>query len=242
MSHLKRHVAPKFWPIERRKNVWTTKPSPGPHQINRSIPLIFLIRDVLVLAENAREARIIIKQGKISVDKRIRKDPRLPLGLMDVVEIPDIKKYFRVTASRKGLVTEEISSEETSKKTCKIEDKRTIKGGLTQLNLHDGRNIIVKTNEYKPGDSLVIGLPDQSILEHYPFDKGSPVKIMGGKNIGLDGQILEIHERKTLLEKNKVIIEVDGKKIETLKNHLLVTGKSGQASSQSTEKKKSKIK
>ena len=62
-----------------------------------------------------------------------------------------------------------LSAEEAAWKICRIEGKTTIKGGKTQLNLHDGRNIIVEDAQaYSTGDSLKLGLPEQNVLEKAP--------------------------------------------------------------------------
>ncbi|MEM4788723.1 MAG: S4 domain-containing protein, partial [Ignisphaera sp.] len=95
-SHLKRLAAPAFWPILRKEYKWITKPSPGPHLLERCIPLLVLIRDVLKLAENAREAKKIIFDGEVLIDGRVRRDFKFPVGLMDVVSIPKINMYIRI--------------------------------------------------------------------------------------------------------------------------------------------------
>ncbi|OYT47886.1 MAG: 30S ribosomal protein S4e, partial [Desulfurococcales archaeon ex4484_42] len=65
--HLKRLAAPDFWPILKKEYVWTVKPSPGPHPIERSIPLLIIVRDILGYAETAREARRLIAEGHFKV-------------------------------------------------------------------------------------------------------------------------------------------------------------------------------
>ena len=42
------------------------------------------------------------KQANCYVDGRVRKDPKFPLGLMDVFSIPRIKKNYRVLIDVKG--------------------------------------------------------------------------------------------------------------------------------------------
>ena len=71
-------------------------PTPGPHPVEGSIPLLMAVRDFLKLAKTAREARKIIGERKFFVDGRVVTDYRFPLGLMDVLSIPSIDKYYRV--------------------------------------------------------------------------------------------------------------------------------------------------
>jgi hypothetical protein len=44
-----------------------------------------LLRDILKYATTGKEAKMIVKQGKVKVDGKTRFDERFPVGLMDVV-------------------------------------------------------------------------------------------------------------------------------------------------------------
>ena len=113
-------------------------------QLKNHYHLLIVVRDILKVADNAREAKIIINNGDILVDGRARKDYKYPVGFMDVIEIPKSEKVYRVLPDHKGrLVLHSISKKNAEFKLCMITDKTTIKGGKTQLNLHDGRNSIV---------------------------------------------------------------------------------------------------
>jgi len=233
---LKRYAAPKIWKIARKEHVWTVRPKPGPHPANRSRPLSLILRDVLKFADTAKEAKKIIKSGKILVDKRVIKEPAFPVGLMDILEIPDAKKAFRVEISKKGLEFVEIPIN-TSEKICRIEGKTTVKGGLMQLNLHDGRNILVKDPKaYRVFDSVLIQLPDQKILAHYRLEEGATVRIISGKNAGLKGIVEEIKRRKTMLEKSTVKLRTELGMVETPLEYVMVEA------SKKEEKKKEKKK
>ena len=70
-KHLKRYKAPKSWPIHPKEDTWTVKPSAGSHSIEDAIPLTLVIRDVLKLADNSREAKRIINSGNILVDGKM---------------------------------------------------------------------------------------------------------------------------------------------------------------------------
>jgi small subunit ribosomal protein S4e len=100
-KHLKRFKAPKHWPIHPKENKWTTKPNAGPHAIEESLPLLLIVRDILGVADNAREAKRIINNGEILVDGRARKDYKFPVGFMDVIEIPKTENIYRVLPDEK---------------------------------------------------------------------------------------------------------------------------------------------
>ena len=146
-GRLKRNPAPRFWPIPRKKFVWAPKPTSGPHPISNCLPLLLVIRDILGLAKTQREAKIIISQGKLLVDGRIRRDVRFPTGLMDVIHIPENKRSYRILPSKKGLILHPIEPDETKFKLSRIENKTIIKHSHLQLNLHDGTNIFCNGNQ-----------------------------------------------------------------------------------------------
>ncbi|MCS7386267.1 MAG: 30S ribosomal protein S4e [archaeon GB-1867-005] len=199
--HLKRFPAPAFWPIPRKAYKFAVKPSPGPHPLERCIPLLVVMREILGYAETAREAKRIIKEGHIKVDGIVRKDHKFPVGLMDVIEITKTNEYYRVLPHpQKGLTLHPITQEEASFKLCRIENKTTVKGGHVQLNLHDGRNHLIRVADpkkpvediYKTMDVLKISIPNQDILDHIKFGEGTIAVVIGGKNIGLVGKVVKI--------------------------------------------------
>jgi small subunit ribosomal protein S4e len=222
IMHMKRFSMPGFWPLGRKTEKFVITPSPGPHPKQFSIPLRIVIRDVLGYAETADEAKKLIKGGEVMVDKNVCRNENHPVGLVDVVEFPSIKKQFRVVASRRGMQLAEIGAKEASKKLCAIKKKTAVRGGKFQLTLHDGRNVVVKENKYRPGDSLLIELPAQKILGHFEAKAGAAATIMAGKNSGATGKIKVIENRKKMTEKSRVIIGTKGADIETLNEYILV--------------------
>jgi len=201
--HIKSFGAPVFWPILRKAYKWTVKTSPGPHPISRSVPLLIVVRDFMGLAETSSEARKIIAEGNIKVDGRVRKDYKFPVGIMDVIEVVKSGEYYRVVPVPTrvlGLIP--ISEDEASFKLCRIENKTTVKGGHIQLNLHDGRNVLVRISDprnpvedvYDTLGTVKLSLRDGKIEEHYPMKEGSVATIVGGKNVGRVAKILKIYE------------------------------------------------
>jgi small subunit ribosomal protein S4e len=79
-----------------------------------------------------------------------------------------------------------------------VTGKTTIKGGVTQLHLHDGRNILLdSTSKYNTGDSIVISLPDQKIQTHLPMEKDSLAYLIGGNHIGETAKITDFSIKRS---------------------------------------------
>ncbi|MBL7160384.1 MAG: 30S ribosomal protein S4e [Candidatus Aenigmarchaeota archaeon] len=226
MAHLKRYKMPGFWGLGVKGGTFVVRPR-GPHSKGFCIPLQVAVRDLLGYATSAKEAKSIISQGKILVDKKPRKDSAFAIGFMDTVEIPGSGKSWVVDVGSKGLFLKESPKQES--KLCKIIGKTSVKGGKNQLNLHDGRNIIAAGEKYKTGDTLKISLPKLEVLDHFPLKKGSDAIIVSGKNMGVRGTITAITERKYMLEKAAVTLDADGKKAETLRKYVFVIGGKGAA-------------
>ena len=102
-ARLKRKPAPAFWPIHRKELPWVVKPSSGSHSLEKCVPLTLVLRDMLGVAQTRKEGKLILAQGKVLVDGKIRKRDESPVGLMDVISMPDMNKYYRVMPSHKGL-------------------------------------------------------------------------------------------------------------------------------------------
>lgn len=231
--HLKREKAPRFWPIHRKEFHWAVKPKPGPHPINQCIPLVIVVRETLGYAKTRKEAKHVISQGKIKVDGKVRRDGLFPAGLTDVISIPEIGKNFRVLPSEKGLTLHLIEESEAGFKLCRIEGKTTMKDGHVQLNLHDGRNLMIpvedpqnpESDTRRTLDSLRIELKDQSVIEHLMLAEGAFAMIIGGKNIGKFGRIVSIDESGQERRRTLATIEDErGERYQTILDYVFVIG------------------
>ena len=223
-KHLKRLNAPRALKIHRKERKWTIKPSPGPHPIEQSISLGLIVRDYLKLVDTSKEVSRIISGGDILVDGVKRKDHKFPCGLMDVISIPKIKKDYRILFNNSGKLTlVPIDSKEASWKLCRIENKTTLKGKQTQLNLHDGSNQIVKKDEYKTGDVLKISFKDKKIGDTFKFDKGNVSMIIGGSHIG---EVANIEDIQILASSKSNLTKMKGKSdFTTLQEYVFPIGK-----------------
>jgi len=192
-KHMKRLNAPKVLKIHRKEKVFTIRTSPGAYALKQSIPLGLIVRDYLKLTDTLKETKNVLSNGEITVDGKKVKNHKYSCGVMDVISIPTLKKDFRILFNRQGRLTlVPIKSDAAKWKLCRIENKTIVKGKQLQLNLHDGRNKIVKKDEYKTGDVLKINFKDQQIDDIYKFEKGSVSMIIGGSHIGEVANITDI--------------------------------------------------
>ncbi|MEM2093685.1 MAG: 30S ribosomal protein S4e [Candidatus Bathyarchaeia archaeon] len=232
-KHLKRKPAPDFWPIHRKGFRWIVKPGPGPHPVKDSLPLLVIIRDILGIAKTRNEAREILRRENVKVDGVIRRRDDYPVGLMDVIEIPAIKKTYRVLPElRRGLRLHIIGPEEKDYKLCKIVNKTTVAKGNIQLNLHDGRNHVVKILDptkpaedvYKTDDLLKVKLPSQEILAHLKFEPGILALVCSGRHVGRWGEVISIGQ-PSLYGATAILKGSGGEEFEAPLDYLFPIGK-----------------
>jgi small subunit ribosomal protein S4e len=232
-ARLKRKPAPKFWPIHRKEKFWVVKPSSGSHSLHECLPLTLVLRDVLCVAQTRKEAKTIIDQGKVQVDNKIRRSDDIPVGLMDVIALPDIDKYYRIMPSHKGLTLISISKEEAKTKLVRVEDKHTVKNGI-QIELHDGTNLLVKVADpknpqevtYETFDTLKLTFPEKEVAQALKTKEGNFAVITGGKNIGKQGKIVEIEkvEAKKRRQALVVIEDQQGTRYQTILDYVFSVG------------------
>ena len=208
-SHIKRLVMPRSWPLTRKTNIWAQKPNPGGHNTEMCMPLGIVLRDVLGIAHNMREAKRILNSRNVSVDGRVETDRSRGVGLMDVLTVGDYN-YRCVLDTNGKLRYRSIAKKAAGSKICKVMGKTTIKGGKTQIHLHDGRNITVDDSpKYKSGDSLVISLPDQDVSSHIAMKKGALAYLTGGSHIG-ETAVIQSQEVKRSSKPNETSFEEFG--------------------------------
>lgn len=223
-KHLKRYFSPKSWKIKRKGIVYITKPSPGPHKIEMALPLNVILRDMLGYAATNREVKFMLANRDIAVDGIRRRDFKFPVGLFDVLSLNDVGEHFRIILDKKGsIILIKISKDESSLKPCKIIGKSIMKGveGKAQLNLYDGKNMLVEKDSYKVGDVVLIELSEKNlrIRDHIKLAKDSLVFLTGGRHIGETGKVQDIAGNRIIYKTEK------GDVVETLKKYAFPVGK-----------------
>lgn len=220
-QHQKRLTIPVSWPVARKTSVWVAKSSPGPHSSRESMPLLMVIRDMLKLVDNAREAKMILHEGKVLLDGKVQKDHRLPIGIFDVIGLPLMEQQYRMLKDEKGMFYLSLLEPGPARKLARIENKTILKGNKQQLNLSDGSNKL-EEGDYKAGDSLVLSIPEKNIDERIEFKVGNLAMVVGGKHSGQLGKIKDIIRVKSS-QPNRVIISGDNE-FETIEEYVYMIG------------------
>jgi small subunit ribosomal protein S4e len=196
---LKRIHAPKHWLLSKVGGIWATKPSQGPHKLRECIPLNVLLRNKLKLALSAREAKLIVlaKDGNIAIDGKVRKDPKFPVGFMDVITLIKAKQNYRLLYDSKGRFgLAKISPSEAEFKLCRVKRRAMGPKGIPYIVTHDGRTIRFPHPEIKQNDTIKLNLRTNEIVTFYKFDINSKVMITGGNNIGRVGSIIRLEKHE----------------------------------------------
>jgi small subunit ribosomal protein S4e len=219
-SHLKRIAAPSSWLIGRKEAKYITRPRPGPHSLQSGISLSTALRELVRIARTAKEVKTIVKNKDVFIDKRKRSDEKYPVGLMDIIELPQLELYYRILLDKKGrLKGVKADAKEANTKLSRIESKSKAKGGKILLGLSDGRSITIDKDGYKIGDTLQLALPDQKITAHLKLEKGAMLLLTGGKHAGQISTVDEISQDKIIIDAGK------NQKYEVLKRDAFVIGK-----------------
>jgi small subunit ribosomal protein S4e len=180
-----------------------------------------VLRDMLQVCTTAAEVRAVIFEKGILVDGKVVSNHKQGIGLMDVVSLPKAGATYRMVLDRRGkLQLAKIPAEKAAWKLCRIENKTVVSGGKVQLNLHDGRNVMVEKDSYKTGDVLKVEVPSQKVLEQYSLDKGALTLITSGSHVG-ETAVVDEYVITRLASENLVKFK-DG--TSTVKSNVFVIG------------------
>jgi len=202
--YLKRFSAPSTWTLQRKGIKYSARSIPGPHSKAQGMPLVLWLRH-LGYVTTSREAKKVLPD--ISVDGRVVRDIRMPVGYQDLLSVGN--DTYLITYDALGKLT--AVSTKNKEKCCRITGKTTRKGKL-QIQLHDGRTMLIDKAPYAIGDSLLLKVPKQEVVKHLKLAQGANVQLTGGKHTGTTGTIKEI-------EANTITYTSGGAQETTLKKY-----------------------
>ncbi|MEM3091055.1 MAG: hypothetical protein QXX55_00115 [Candidatus Pacearchaeota archaeon] len=195
--HLKRQKSPKSWPIHRKGTKYVVRPSSN---INKGIPLLIVLRDLLKIAKRRKEVKRAIYMKQILINNKLAKDEKNSLFLFDTLTIIPLKKSYRIEILENGKIgLKEIKDNESKYKISKIINKKILKGNKTQLNLLDGRNFLseIKCNV---NDSVIIDFDKNKIEKCIPLQEKSQVFVFSGRYAGQRGSVIKIDKKNKMAE------------------------------------------
>jgi len=187
MAHIKKTEMPKSWPVPRKgkKKRFIAVPS---HATSKGISLLFLLRDVLKIANTRKEARHMTLNGMVEVNNKIRKDENFPVQVFDTLNLPKAKLNYRLEIINKKFSLTKISEKDAETKIVKIAGKKVLSKDKIQMNLDDGQNFLTK-DKFSVGDSVVLNTKENKIVKILPLKEGAKVEIVSGKHAGEKGLI-----------------------------------------------------
>lgn len=166
MSSLKRINAPKSWTLTRRKGIkFIARPIPGPYKLRESITINIILKELLKYVQTTREVKKVLNDKNILINNIPGKDYRFPVGLFDTLSIPSTKEEYLLLQNTKGkFYLHKLNPKYSKLKYNKIKGKTILKKGKTQINFHNGNNLIITKDSYKTGDTLII--ENKTIKKH----------------------------------------------------------------------------
>jgi small subunit ribosomal protein S4e len=220
-KHQKRLSAPDSWPVERKTETFTIKATGGPHG-DDGVPLAIVLRDVLGVVDTTKEAKYALNHDGVLVNGEVPSDVRRPIGMFDILSLPEREDYFRVFPGEGGrLGLTEIDADAASSKLSKIADKTVVGDGTVQLNFHDGSNLVVEEGDYDTNDSVVVENEGEEIIAHFEYEVGALVTAVDGEHAGEIGELEEI-EVTPGSARNNVHVETEDGSFETVEDYVVV--------------------
>lgn len=177
---------------------------------------------MLKIVNSSKEAKRILHDGSVLVDGNIVRDYRFPVGLFDVITMPKTDTSYRVILDRKQrFMLHKVT--DSGIKLYRITGKTNVKGGATQLNLHDGSNIISDEFSYRTSDTVLVSIPERKVLQHFVYKPGNLALITGGTHSGELATIKEIKKVRSSMP-NMVSLQ-STYDFETVEDYVFVIGK-----------------
>jgi len=186
--HQKRNKMPILWPIRRKGTKYIAIAS---HAKTKSIPVLFILRDMLGLVQTRKEAKYLVLNRNVKINNKIRKDEKFPVQFFDTLSLEKTKKNYRLEIANKKYKLKEISESEAGKKIVKIIGKKIIGKNKVQMNLEDGQNFLMK-EKFALGGSALVDTRQNKIEKILELKTGAKLLVISGKHLGESGKLKEI--------------------------------------------------
>ncbi len=186
MHQTRNEVSSKI-PIPRKGSKYVAR---AKGSLKNSVPVVIAVRDMLSLARTTKEVKEMIFNKNLKLNGREVKDYRESVSLFNLLEAG---KTYSLTFSPSGKFALE-EAKNSKERPCKVIGKKIMKGNKTQLNLHDGSNVLTD-KKVEVGDTLYLDLSGK-ITKHVALEKGKSGIVTSGKYLGRHGKIESIKDGK----------------------------------------------
>lgn len=186
-AHLKRLAVPRTWPTKRKGITFIAKPQAGKDR-ELSVPLIVFARDMIGKIGTVRECKVLLNNKDITINGRVSRSHRHPVGLFDVVSFATDGDAYRLIINSDGKLACVNASQDSELGLSRVIGKSLVNGKV-QLNLLGGGSFLSDT-PCKVGDSVII--KDNKISKVLAAKQGSLALLTSGKHIGAIGTIEKI--------------------------------------------------
>jgi small subunit ribosomal protein S4e len=174
--------------------------------LQNSVPVVVAVRDMLKLAQTSAEVKKMINKKSLKINGKEVKDARDSIRLFNVLEAD--KTYVLTLTDNGRFALEESKSKD---RMCKVINKTILRGKITQLNLHDGSNVISK-DKVAVQDTLYLGL-DGKISKHVSLEKGKECFVISGKYLGKKGKIESVENGTAKVKIGEYSLELEKRRI-----------------------------
>lgn len=223
-SHLKRNSMPSSWPIQKKLIKFVSKPNPGSHKRKYVASVLILLRDVLGVAKNTKEAKFIVNNQEVLVNGKKVTKIKMPVGLFDTFETPLTKEKYTLIFDTHGRI--KLVDYKDDNLILKVIKKQKVTGGKFQVFTMNGYSILVdeKTfNSIKVNDSVHYDIAKKSVSSVLPLKEGNYVYIFDGKFQGYFGEVKGFTTYSGLA-KDLIQLDVNGEEHQTAKQYAYVVG------------------
>ena len=215
--------APKIRDFHRKEYAWTQKSRPGPYKKEESVPMTFALRHLVKIAATQKVADRILAERKAKLNGKTTTNNQLSVGIFDILELEGMKNAYMFRLTKKGsLEAVEIERPKHITKPVKIKNKWTGKGKKVFISTQDGRTIETTHKDARPGDSVLLKMPEQKIEKILKMEKGAIVLLTGGKHVGKTAKIMAL-KKGTMTRDTLVQLKSEDMEFETTGKYVLVT-------------------
>ncbi len=216
--HVNRFAASKYMRIGRKLSMYVTKPSAGRHTLENSIAIVTLLKEKMNVADDSREAGILIKSGNVLVNGKEVKDRKYPVGFGDVVTLKPTGESYTIDVAKHGAIR--VEEEKSGKRYVKVIGKYMGRNNKIMIRLYDG-SVLPGNGEVHVNDSVTV--KDNSVGSVVKFSNGAKCYVIKGAHASERGTIKGINHGTAT---RAATVEVDSGKgtFQTLVNNVMVVG------------------